>query len=115
MSEFILRPAKLRAGKFVPEREADPVEMDWAKLVERFAPSQSRNSLVILRAIHPGMFVGTRTRKGRPTTFTFDAAGRSRDASHVLKRDPTFPESLIEVFLVDKVSWDMRLQELGRM
>lgn len=113
MSEFTLLPARLRSGKFVPERGAELVEMDWVKFVERFAPTRSRASLVILRNVRLGMYVGTRTKRGVATTFTFDAAGRSRDARHVIKQDPTFEGSVLEVFLVDKVNWDMRLQELG--
>lgn len=68
---------------------------------------------MILRAVRPGMFIGTR-RKGKGViTFSFDAAGRSRNAAHVLKQDPTFARSVVEVFHVDTVSWDMQLQELG--
>lgn len=59
------------------------------------------------------MFVGTRNRGGEVKTFTFDTAGRSRNASRMLKTDPTFEDSVVEVFLVDRVDWDMQLQELG--
>lgn len=87
--------------------------MDWVKLVERFAPSRTRMSVMMLRAVRPGMFIGTRKRGKGQVTFTFDAAGRSRNAAHVLKQDPTFEQSVVEVFLVDTVRWDMQLQELG--
>lgn len=113
MSEFILRPAKLREGKFVPSRGDERVEMDWPGLVKRFSPSKTRTSLLMLRAVRPGMFIGTRRRGNGAITFTFDAAGRSRNAAYVLKQDPTFEASVVEVFLVDTVSWDMQLQELG--
>lgn len=88
--------------------------MDWTKLVERFAPSRTRMSVMMLRAVRPGMFIGTRQRGREQVTFTFDTAGRSRNATHVRKQDhPTFEKSIVEVFLVDTVAWDMRLQELG--
>jgi len=68
---------------------------------------------MMLRAVRPGMFVGTRKHGNGAVTFTFDAAGRSRSAAQVLKKDPTFETSVVEVFLVDTVNWDMQLQELG--
>jgi hypothetical protein len=111
--EFVLRPAKLREGKFVPQRKAELLTMSWAEVVGRLAPSRSRESAILLRHAHPGMFVGTRTRGAQATTFAFDAAGRSRDAAQVLRRDPTFEKSVIEVFLVERVDWGMELQELG--
>lgn len=113
MSKFILRPAHIRSGKFIPDRGAESVEMDWKTLVERFAPSNSRMSRMLLRGARPGLFIGTRTIGGKTRTFTFDTAGRSRDASRQLKTDPKFEESVIEVYLIDKVDWGMQLQELG--
>jgi len=113
MSEFVLQPARIRDGKFVPERHGEAVTLDWPALVERFSPSRTRTSLMLLRAIQPGMFVGTRRRGTEVNTFTFNAAGRSRNAAHVLKQDPTFGRSIEEVFLVNSVKWDMKLQELG--
>lgn len=113
MSKFVLRPAHIRSGKFVPDRDGEPVEMDWDALVKRFAPSQSRMSHLLLRGAKPGLFIGTRKLGGETRTFTFDTAGRSRDASRMLKTDPKFEESVIEVFLVDRVDWGMQLQELG--
>lgn len=113
MSEFVLRPAHLRDGKFVPTRTDEKVELDWAALVQRFAPSRTRMSVMMLRAVRPGMFIGTRRKGKGHVTFTFDTAGRSRNAAHVLKQDPTFEGSVVEVFLVDTVDWNMQLQELG--
>jgi hypothetical protein len=113
MSEFVLRPAHLREGKFVPDRVDEQVVLDWAALVERFSPARTRAGAMILRAIRPGMFIGTRRQKQGVTTFYFDAAGRSRNAAHVLKQDPLFEESVVEVFYVDSVDWGMKLQELG--
>lgn len=113
-AEFVLRPAKLRDGKFVPDRKAESITLTWKELVERLAPSKSRASGVLLRSLHPGMFVGTRSHEQQQvSTFGFDAAGRSRDASQVLRRDPTFEQSVIELFLVEGVDWEMKLQELG--
>lgn len=113
MSEFTLKPARIRDGKFVPERNATAMTMDWRDLVKRLAPSRTSRGLVILRMIRPGMFVGIRKRGKNIVTFSFDAAGRSRNASHVLKYNPGFEESIIEVFLVDKADWGMRLREFG--
>lgn len=112
-AEFVLRPAKLRDGKFVPDRKGEPVTMTWAEVVQRFAPSRSRESAILLRGMRPGMFIGTRSRGEKATTFAFDAAGRSRNAGQVLRQDPTFERSVIEVFLVETVDWGMTLQELG--
>lgn len=113
MSEFVLRPAHIREGKFVPDRVDEQVVLDWAALVERFSPARTRAGAMILRAVRPGMFIGTRRRGQEVTTFYFDAAGRSRNAAHVLKQDPLFEESVVEVFYVDSVDWGMKLQELG--
>lgn len=87
--------------------------MDWPDVVKRLSPARTRTGLLILRAIRPGMFVGTRQRGKEVITFSFDAAGRSRNADHVLRQAPDFAESVLEVFLVEKVDWDMRLRELG--
>lgn len=113
MSEFVLRPAHLRAGKFIPNRGDAQVELDWSAMVARLSPARTRKGLLILRSVRPGMFIGTRKRGDTVTTFSFDAAGRSRNAAQVLKQDPAFEGSIVEVFHVDNVSWDMRLQELG--
>lgn len=113
MSDFVLRPAYLRDGKFVPDRQATPVEMDWPDVMRRFAPSQTPQSLLILRQAHPGTFIGTRRRGRLATTFAFDSAGRSRSAAQVMKRDPSFATSIIEVFLVERTKHGAQLQELG--
>lgn len=113
MSEFVLRSAHIREGKFVPDRGEESVVVDWAALVERFSPARTRAGAMLLRSIRPGMFIGTRRRGSEVATFYFDAAGRSRNAAHILKQDPLFEESVIEVVYVDSVDWGMKLQELG--
>jgi hypothetical protein len=111
MAEFVLYPAKLRDGKFMPIREEEPVVLDWKELAKRLAPSKSRQGLMLLRSLRPGVFVGTRKRGAQPLTFLFDAAGKSRNIGGILKGDPMFEESLVEVFLVDQVKWDSRFVE----
>jgi len=112
MSKFVLRPARLRDGKFIPEQKSEPMEIDWASLVRRFSPARTKMGTMILRGIRPGMFIGTRNRGKDVLTFSFDAAGRSRSAAQVLKTDPSFADSIIDLFYVDSVNWDMKLQEL---
>lgn len=113
MSEFTLRPARLRDGKFVPDRSAESVEVDWAGLVEKFAPSRTQKGLLILRSIRPGVFVGLRQKGKKTWNFIFDSAGRSRSAGRVIKQDPTFEPSLVELAYVENVEWGMKLEELG--
>lgn len=113
MARIVLRPARLREGKFVVDREAEPAELDWPEVVARLAPQRTRSSVVMLRALRPGMYVGTRQRGAHTRTFLFDAAGRSRNAAYVVRRDPEFARSMNEVYLVESVDWGMRLRELG--
>jgi len=108
-----MTPAKFRSGKFVPDRKAAQVSLDWNAVVNRFSESRSRMSLLLLRGLRPGVFVGLRTRGKKSTTFVFDAAGRSRSVAQVLKQDPTFGESIKEVFLVNEVKWGLSLEEFG--
>jgi hypothetical protein len=88
------------------------MEIDWVALVKKLSPARTKMGTLILRSVRPGMFIGTRSKGESVLTFSFDAAGRSRSATQVLKTDPSFADSIIDLFYVDSVNWDMRLQEL---
>ena len=113
MARIVLAPARLREGKFVEDRGSEPIELDWPEVVKRLAPQRTRGGVLMLRSLHPGMFVGTRRKGSKTLTFLFDAAGRSRNAVQVLRANPDFARSINEVFLVKSVDWDMHLRELG--
>lgn len=57
------------------------------------------------------MFVGTRKRGTDSITFLFDAAGRSQRIAQIIRQDPSFEDSLVEVFLVHKAQWDTSFAE----
>jgi len=115
MSEFTLRPARLREGKFVPDRSAEPTKVDWSGLVKRFAPARTQKGVYILRTVRPGMFVGLRQSGKRQWNFIYDSAGRSRNVPKMLRKDPTFAPSVVDLVYVEKVQWDMQLKELGKV
>jgi hypothetical protein len=111
MASVSLLQAKLREGKLVPVKGADPLILDWTGLRDRLAPGRSRVALMMLRALKPGAYVGTRRLGARTTTFTLEAAGRSSKLPRAIQTDPGFADSLVEVFYVQDVDWEARIVE----
>lgn len=113
MPRFVLYPARLRDGKLVALKDEEPLELGWKELRDRFAPSRSRQGLLVLRNLRQGSFIGTRKRGEQISNFMLEAAGKSSDISKQLSKDPYLAESIVEVFYVELAEWDVALAEAG--
>jgi hypothetical protein len=111
MASVALVPARLRDGKLIPVRGTPPNTLTWVELRNRLAPTRSKQALMLLRALRPGCFVGTRRLGPKQVTFTLDAVGRSNALPRAIQTDPEFERSLVEVFYVDAVDWESGIVE----
>lgn len=109
MTTLTLQRCRLRGTKLVPQRDSEPEDLDWPGLVERLAPSQSIQALLLLRHVKPGEFVGTRRRQGRPSAFKI--ALPDGQIKSVLRAQPTFGSDLLEVYRVERTQWDASMTE----
>ena len=98
MASVVLVPARLRDGKLIPVRGASSSTLAWEEFRNRLAPTRSKQALMLLRALRPGCFVGTRRLGPKQVTFTLDAVGRSNALPKAVQTDPEFEKSLVEVF-----------------
>lgn len=114
MARFVLQPCRLRAERLVPDRNAEPLELDWAALCEQFVPSHSREGLLNLRRLQPGCYVGLadNPQTGRVGNFIFLNADRTGDLRWVLKRDQSLTSRIRAVFRVEMAEWDHTFEEL---
>jgi len=113
MACFVLFPCKLRQDQLVPLKDGERIMLDWPQLCERFAPSHSKTSLLILRHVRVGAFIGLVRRDKAPSTFYLFNPDRSGSLHAQLKKDPTLTERFVEAFRVDDVTWDASVTELG--
>ncbi len=114
MASFLLQPCHLRGDRFVPSKEA-PIEVSWHDLLDRLAPSKSSKAKNQLRSgMRMGGFVGlTRHSKSpEPCNFVLQNQDRSGKIGWLLKQDPSFSERLIEVFRIEALAWDDKVEEL---
>lgn len=96
------------------ETRAGPLEFSWDDLVRRLAPSKSTRAKQQLRSVRTGAFIGVteNAQTKEKCNFVLLNTNRTGKIDWLLKQDPTFPRRLVEVFRVDAVSWDDKLQEL---
>ena len=116
MAKFTLTKCKLREDKFVKEAAFDSFSTDWDQLVERLAPSKTKEALMNLRQLQPGAFVGLARDKNNPENirnFVLLNTDRSAKLDWVLKKDPSFEDRLIEVYKVEHVQLDATVLEMG--
>ena len=114
MARFILQPYKIRADNFVPLKDGDDQELTWDELAERLAPAGTVEGLMTLRRLEPGAFVGLARHpaNGQVGNFLLLNQDRSGRITWLLKKDPTFPERLVEVFRVKVAEWDHQFQDM---
>ena len=111
MANFVLQPCHLREGKFAPIKGSEPLSLGWKELVTKLAPSRERTSLMNLRAMQAGAYVGLTKREGKVTNFLLLNQDRSAKLDWVLKKDPSFELRLVEVYRVDEAQWDATVHE----
>ena len=115
MAKFVLQPCHLRDFKFAPIKGTEPTTFDWEELRQKLAPSNERSALHNLRALRIGSYVGLlkdlKTPNGRPGNFVLFNLDRSARLDWLLKQQPTFEERLLEVYRVDEVLWDSKVEE----
>ncbi len=112
MSTFILQPCKLREDRFVPTK-AEPMQVGWVDLCNRLAPNKSPQALMTLRRLEHSAYVGLaldlKTKNAQ--NFFLMNFDRSNRVGWLLKKDPSFSERLIEVYRVDGVTYDSKVEE----
>lgn len=113
MASFVLQPCHLRDDRFVPSK-AEPITCEWDDLVNRLAPSKSSKAKLTLRQLQRGAFVGTTRHRSSniPTNFMLVMPDRSGRVGGLLQQDPSFADRLLEVFQVQSVVWDDKLDEI---
>ncbi len=57
MKCVVLQQYKLRAGKLVPTKD-QPIELDWPEYKKLLAPTNTKNSFLVLRKVKLGSYVG---------------------------------------------------------
>lgn len=103
MPRFKLVPCRLLETKLVPQKDAEPIELDWRELTAKLAPSNSIKALKSLAHVREGAFVGLLDNgKHYPTNFCFMSPNRSGDISFIISRNPSFSSRLIDVYKVEK-------------
>lgn len=117
MAEIVLQPFRHRAGKLAPDRRKEPLVLTPAELFEMFSLN-TRDKLDQIRIHHlrAGAYVGIslgRTSK-QPTCFVFESADGSPSYAWILSKDPGFEDRIQEVYKVEKVLWDGKIEEVPR-
>lgn len=111
MASFTMQRCRLRENKLVPMKEP-PAEFSWEELLKRVAPSKSTKAKIQLRKMQTGAFVGvTKTPQGETSNFLLLNTNRTGKIDWLLRQDPTFAARLVEVFRVESVKWDDKLEE----
>jgi hypothetical protein len=107
---FLLRPCRLLSDRFVPSAE-ESFELDWKGLVRRF--SHGPYAAHTLQRLRTGAYLGMTSNPGSPQPVSFclyntDGSGKIK---HVLRKDPSFAERLLEVYQVEEAHWGSRTTE----
>jgi len=105
-----LEPYKLRDNKLVSLKET-PLELDWAGYKAILAPSGSKESLLVLRKVKVGCYIGlVRNRQNKPINFVYTPVGYSKDARGLFRQIPNLETSLISVYKVTFVDFGNRVK-----
>lgn len=125
MARFLLTPCRVREDRVIAD--GDPVELDWPKMTALLAPSKSLEALMTLRKLktntyvgllkhapHPGL--GRQTAQAAlvapPTNFVFQNKDpNSNNIGWLLKKMPTFSDSLKAFYRVDVAAYDAKFEE----
>lgn len=114
MPKFELVPCKIREDRVVRKKGAESVAFTGPELMRKFLLDPgNRIDLVLFRSLVPESYIGLSksSRNGRPVRFYLRNDDLTGDLSWVLKRDPTFADRVLEVWLIDRSEWDSRVIE----
>lgn len=113
MARFVLTPCHIREDQVVPTSGMAAVELDWPKVVELLAPSNSLNAKMTLRRLRVNAFVGTlKAPPGKPATnFLFQNLDRANRIGWLLKRNPNFPNMVEQIYRVEVALFDSKVEE----
>jgi hypothetical protein len=110
MDRIVLQPCRTRAARFVPIADENPIAMSWEQALEKLVPSGSSLGRLLVRRLKYGDFVGLRDRGGRVTNFVLSSVSGGSFAP-VLKQQPEFRDTLLNVFQVIGTEWDAKTVE----
>ena len=116
MPKFELLPCKTRDGKFVPQKDAEPFELDMKELLKRFGMDPpSHLDLSKIQTLRPNAFVGLSKSKntGKPVCFVLLNTDRSPNFEWLLQKDPSFERRILEVYRVESAHWEGVLEEVA--
>jgi len=107
--KFVFKSCRVREDRVISE--GDEAVFDIPSLLKKFAPERARRDLIQLRALRVGQYIGIvrGSQSGKPITFFLWNNDRTNRIAWVLKKDPTFPERLIEIYRVEHVDWGSRV------
>ncbi len=115
MARFVLTPCKLREDRMVPSG-APVLTLDWAQLAAKLAPSKANIALMTLRRLRPTAFVGLLKAvppKTGVSNFVLMNADRENKIGWLLKKQPDFPDRLVDLYLVEEALFDARMEEIS--
>lgn len=114
MATFRLQKCHLRQDRLVPTKD-EPVSVSWEDLLNRVAPSKSRNAKLQLRTMKRGTFVGlTKSPDAKERcNFLLHNTNNTGKIDWLLKKDPSFATRLLEVYRIESFTWDSKIEEAG--
>lgn len=112
-ARFVFQPVRFRDEKVVPTSDPPLVIENIADLVKKFAPER-KQQLVQLRGFRPSAIVGWArgSRTGTAVPFLLWNIDRTNRFGWLLKKDPLFPERVIECYRVEEIDWGSSVTEM---
>jgi hypothetical protein len=112
-TRFVFQPARFRDEKVVPTDDPPLIIEDIKALVAKFAPER-KQQLVQLRGFRPSAIVGWArgSRTGTAVPFLLWNIDRTNRFGWLLKKDPLFPERVIECYRVEEMDWGSTVIEV---
>jgi hypothetical protein len=119
MAKAVLQPCKVREDRIVPKRGEDPVSYTLGEIAQKFVPvrqgetdfSYKRRVRALIR-MKPGSYIGlVRDRRKGLTHFVLaNRDSMSNNFRWFARTNPLFFRSIEEVYRVESMEWEGRLE-----
>ena len=113
MSKYVLRPSRVVLNRILPVEGAEPLTLSFKEMLARFAPSGEIGAKAKIVGLRPGCYFGLlRDEQRQLRNFTIFIPSRDNKIDWHLRKDPTFPSRVVEIYEVERAERDAKLTEI---
>lgn len=114
MAKVVLQPCRFRAGKFSPDLDQPAFEMSFQEIIQKFnLDIKDKTARAKIQTLQPRAYIGLShgSVTGKVVCFVILNSNRGSSYDWISKKDPLFESRIVEVYRVESVVKDGKLEE----